>query len=110
MCMLRSEFEEAEGYHDLASQIAGKLVNLEFKVDNMEKVGVARVAQGKNASAAEVWNNGIGLCKEGDYFMRWRTIAERLVALHTLRGSQSQLHAAERELADAERACRERYG
>lgn len=110
MCMLRSEYEEAEGYHDLASQIAGKLVNLEFKVDNMEKVGVARVAQGKNAGAAEIWNNGIGLCKEGDYFMRWRTIAERLVALHTLRGSQSQLHAAEGELAAAERACRERYG
>ena len=110
MCMLRAEYEESEGYHDLASQIAGKVVSLEYKVDNMEKVGIARYAQGKYAGAAEVWKNGIGLCKEGDYFIRWKTLAERLVNLHTLHGKESQLREAEVELAEANRVCRERYG
>lgn len=110
VCAARGEYAEAEEYFDLASQIAGKLVSLEFKVDCMEKIGMTREARGKSAAAAEVWKNGIALCKEGDYFIRQRTIAERLVNLYRTQRMPDREIEAQLELDLAERACRERYG
>jgi hypothetical protein len=110
VCMARGELQEAEEYWDLASQIAGKLVSLEFKVDCMEKIGAAREARGKYAGAAEIWMNGIALCKEGDYLVRQRTIAERLVTMYRNQRMLERQREAELELAQADRACKERYG
>ena len=64
-CMTLGQPGEAEAYYDMASQIAGKFLNLEFKADCMEKVGIARQVSGNSASAAEVWRNAIGLCRDG---------------------------------------------
>jgi hypothetical protein len=109
VCMTLGQPGEAEAYYDMASQIAGKFLNLEFKADCMEKVGIAREVSGNRASAAEVWLNAIGLCRDGDYFFRMKTVAERLVALTKQSGTQSELREANDQLAYAEQMCRERY-
>jgi hypothetical protein len=109
VCMALGQPGEAEAYYDMASQIAGKFLNLEFKADCMEKVGIARQVSGNSASAAEVWRNAIGLCKDGDYFLRMKTIAERLVALTKQSGTLAEAREANDHLAYADRMCRERY-
>lgn len=108
-CMTLGQPGEAEAYYDMASQIAGKFLNLEFKADCMEKVGIARQVSGNSASAAEVWRNAIGLCRDGDYFLRMKTVAERLVALTTQSGTVAEKRDANDQLAYADRMCRERY-
>jgi hypothetical protein len=109
VCMTLNQVSEAEGFFDMASQIAGRFLNLEFKADCMEKVGIAREVAGRHASAAEVWQNAIGLCRDGDYFIRMRTVAERLIALRKARGTPQEVRDAETHLAFAEQKCKERY-
>lgn len=109
VCMALNQVSDAEGFFDMASQIAGKFLNLEFKADCMEKVGIAREVAGRYSAAAEVWQNGIGLCRDGDYFFRMKSIAERLVALRSRRGTPQEVREAELHLAFAEQKCRERY-
>jgi hypothetical protein len=109
VCLTLGLFGDAEGFFELASQIAGQFLHLEFKADCMEKVGIARQSSGNPASAAEVWQHALGLCRDGDYFLRMRTVAERLVALRRARGSQQELREAQTQWAYAEQMCRERY-
>jgi MalT-like TPR region len=108
-CMARKEFEEAEGYYDMASQIAGKLLNLEYKCDNMEKLGIARASRNQVAGAVEIWKLAIGICQEGDYFVRWRSILDHMIALYQKIGLTADLREVERERAGVARICKERY-
>lgn len=108
-CMVLKEFEEAAGYYDMASQIAGKLLNLEYKCDNMEKVGIARASHNDVGAAVKIWKLAIGICKEGDYFIRWRSILDHMIALYGKIGLGSEQREAERERAGVDQICKERY-
>ncbi|MBC8071251.1 MAG: hypothetical protein IAG13_23200 [Deltaproteobacteria bacterium] len=108
-CMVIEHHEEAAGYYDMASQIAGKLLNLEYKCDNMEKVGIARASRNDVAGAVEIWKLAIGICKEGDYFTRWRSILDHSIALYAGVGLVEDKRDAERERAGVDRICKERY-
>jgi hypothetical protein len=109
VCMTLNQVGEAEGFYDMASQIAGRFLNLEFKADCMEKVGIAREVAHRYASADEIWVNTIGLCRDGDYFLRMRSVAERLVTLRSQHGTPKQQREAQEHLAFAEQKCKERY-
>lgn len=101
-CMHRKEYEEAEGYYDLASQIAGKLMNLEFKCDMMEKVGIARQARKNIGGAVQIWTLGVERCKDGNYYHRWKSILDRLVLVYDQAGMRKEKREAERERAGLE--------
>lgn len=109
VCMMQREYAEAEGYYDTASQIAGKLLNLEYKCDNMEKLGIARASRNEVGKAVEIWKLAIGICQEGDYFIRWRSILDHLIALYARIGLTADQRDAERERAGVDRICKERY-
>lgn len=108
-CMVLREFEEAAGYYDMASQIAGKLLNLEYKCDNMEKLGIARASLNDAGEAVRIWRLAIGLCKEGDYFIRWRSILDHMIALYQAIGMRAELREATNERAGVDQICKERY-
>jgi len=74
-------FDDVLEYYAMASEIAGKLCNLPFKCDVMEKMGVVMFNQGDVAAADIVWRQCLKLCLEGEYEDRAATVAERLAKL-----------------------------
>ena len=108
-CMARKEYREAADYFDMASQVAGKLLSLEFKCDQMEKLGLARAANRDTGGAVTIWEQAIGICKEGEYFIRWRSILANMAAFYGDLGIDQKQREAQREHAAIDRICKERY-
>jgi hypothetical protein len=95
--MRLKSFGEAEGYYDNASQIAGKLVNLEYKCDMMEKVGLARWGKRDIGGAVQIWKLGIERCKDGHYLMRWKSILDHMAVLYGENHQVAEQREAQRD-------------
>jgi hypothetical protein len=99
VCMARREFEEAEGYFGVGSEVAGGLVNIQYKADMMEKIGLAREAQGKLAEAIEIWKLARDRCADAHYLLRWRSVLDNLARVYAGAG-----RSGERAVVEDERA------
>lgn len=98
-CSLQLEhWQDAEGYFDLANQVAGKAVNPFAKCDCLEKLGVARAGQQNFAGAIEAWNVALGLTEQVAYFPRRRSVLERLVAVYASANMSKEQRICEAEL------------
>ena len=97
VCMRLEEYDQAEGYYDNASQVAGGLLNLEFKCDMMEKVGMAQRAQQRVGDAVATWKLTIDRCKDADYFLRWGSTLDNLIDAYDEAGMTAERRQAQRE-------------
>lgn len=84
-CLALQRFAEAEGYFDLASALAGKLMNAYAKADAIELRGAAERAQGgakKLGKAIESWETCRRLCERFAYEDRWTSVLQHELALY----------------------------
>ena len=109
VCMATKDYREAEGYLDIASQIAGTLLSLELKCDLMEKIGLARSASHDVGGAVKIWRQAIEICRQGDYFVRWRSILANMAAFYGRCGLGHERREVQLEHDAIDRICKERY-
>ncbi len=102
VCMERGEHAEAEGYFGIASETAGALVNIQYKADMMEKVGLARAAQGNLGGAVEIWRLARDRCEDAHYLIRWRSVLAHLAQTYASGGLEAERRAAEQERAQVQ--------
>ncbi|AKJ30913.1 hypothetical protein [Caldimonas brevitalea] len=93
-----SRWGDAEGYYELASRLAGKLLFTNAKIEAMEQQGAALAAQGKPVDAAKLWIDAKGLCRAFDCFDAWRSLLDRLRDLYAGMGMQPEVATCELEL------------
>jgi MalT-like TPR region len=98
-CLTLGENDEAERYLDQASRLASKLNNPYAKCEAMEKLGIARLRQGKAQQAADVWLKGKELARQFGNEERSRLILEHLIASCEQTGLESRRSEFEREHA-----------
>jgi hypothetical protein len=73
-----AELEEALGYYDLASLIAGKLCNVQYKVDLLRKIGDVLVDMAEPAAGWQKWQEGLALAIDIDDSTRTHGLLHRL--------------------------------
>ncbi len=98
-CLAQSRDEEAEGYLQHASALAGKLNNPYAKADALEKLGVARFRQAKVQPAVDAWLAGKDLACQFGYDERARSILDHLIVACENAGLEAQRHELARERA-----------
>jgi hypothetical protein len=96
-CLSLQQYDEAEGYLALANQCAGRLISPYAKIEAMEKLGVAQLAQHNAAEAAETWRTAKDLCRQFGFVERGRAILDRLITLYAQAGRRQQAKEYERE-------------
>lgn len=99
-CLELTQYEEAEGYFDFSNQAAGKTFNIYAKCDAMEKLGMAQEKQEKHESALDIWRKGLSLSKEYDYWIRAKSILERLTESSKAQGLDEEHQAYLAELSE----------
>ena len=99
LCLRLEQYDEAEGYLELADRCAGRLVFLNAKIDAMENLGAAQFGAGKPAEAARTWDAAKNLCREFDCHEPWRSILDRLIALHSGASMHDRAEVYRREKA-----------
>ncbi len=98
-CIHLEQWEEAEGYLNLASQVATVLHQLWAKCDILDKLGVAMVSVGKNADAMVQWRACADLSCELKYYERAESAQEHLSAMYGAAQMPLEQQQAETELA-----------
>jgi tetratricopeptide (TPR) repeat protein len=98
----------AEGFFDIAQQIAGKLLNAFAKGDVLEKQGVARDEAGDHAGAIQVWKDASALCETFGYHERRRAVLEHLITAYKRAGQDAERRACEAELDAVRQAMKEK--
>ncbi len=97
-CIELEQWEEAEGYLELADQTTTALNQLWAKCDVLDKLGVVRVARGKNADAMVCWRACTDLSCELKYYERAESAQEHLIAMYAAAEMPEEQTVAEAEL------------
>jgi tetratricopeptide (TPR) repeat protein len=101
------DFATAEGFFDIAQQIAGKLLNAFAKGDVLEKQGIARDKGGDHAGAIQVWKDASTLCETFGYDERRCAVLERLITAYERVAFTAERRACEAELEAVHKAMKE---
>jgi tetratricopeptide (TPR) repeat protein len=96
-CLRLEQFEEAEGYLNLADQTAGKLISPYAKITALEKLGVAQLGQRKAIMAVQSWIAAKDLCLEFECPQLALPILDRLIAAYSKAGRSLEAKAYELE-------------
>lgn len=75
--------DEAVGYLELASTIAGKLCNAPFKTFVMEKIGILHARHGKPQQAYDIWSAALALARDDADETRVASLQEHLATVLT---------------------------
>lgn len=104
VCLELQEWAEAEGYLDLADQVASKTFQASAKCDIMDRHGVALLAVGRTAEARAKWRAAADLSREVGHPTRCESALEHLVGLFERARLPEEAKAHRRELAEVRRA------
>ncbi|HLV64301.1 MAG TPA: tetratricopeptide repeat protein [Polyangiaceae bacterium] len=96
-CLELRRWAEAEGYLHYANELAGKLYDPYAKCEAMEKLGLARLAQGKVDACMDIWVKGKELAKQFGHDQGARSILDRMIALCRAARLDARADALERE-------------
>ncbi|WKB53294.1 tetratricopeptide repeat protein [Eleftheria terrae] len=104
-CLQLGQYAEAEGYYELASRSAGKLLFSNAKIEAMEQQGVALAAQGRPVEAARLWIDAKGLCEQFGCTDPHRALLGRLRGLYASLQMEPEVKACDEELATLDRGA-----
>lgn len=102
-CLAQEEWEEAEGYLDLADKVASRTLLAPPKCEIMERLGLALLGSGKTNDAIRKWRAAADLSLELGLADRYESLLRHLVAVFRAKGMRDDQQRHERELADAQR-------
>ncbi len=117
VCLRQHEWEEGEGYLDLAGQIAGKTLQTFTLCDVLERRGIALRALGRTADARGLWRASVDLSREVQHYERAISVLGHLVALFDearmrdeKQAHEEELRQVHEELAGRDAAHKEKFG
>ncbi|MDD1620675.1 MAG: tetratricopeptide repeat protein [Methylococcaceae bacterium] len=96
-CLQLNQFEEAEGYLNLADQTAGKLISPFAKISALEKLGAAQLGQRKAIMAVQTWIAAKDLCLEFECPQLAVPILDRLISAYAMAGRSVEAKAYQLE-------------
>lgn len=100
LCLRREEWVEAEGYLNLADQVASKTMQIYAKCDIMEQHGVALLYVGKPVEARTKWRATADLSREFKHYTRSESALRRLMAYFEAAHMAAERQACARELEE----------
>ena len=104
-CLELDRNQEAAGYLEHASALAGKLNDPYTKCDAMEKHGQALWRCGKDKEAEQTWLDGKGLAQQFGYRDRVLSILDLLITMYNLSNQPRRGKEIEREKRTLERGA-----
>lgn len=109
VCLRLNEWVEAEGYLDLADQIATKTLQTTAKCDILERHGIALRALGRVTEAQQKWRACADLSREFQHHERAESVLGHLIALfrEARMREEERKHEQELELVRHERHHRD---
>lgn len=102
LCLRREEWVEAEGYLNLADQVASHTMQIYAKCDIMEQHGIALLSVGKPVEARTKWRAAADLSREVKHYTRSESALRRLMAYFEAERMPAERQACARELAEVE--------
>lgn len=117
VCLRLHQWQEAEGYLDLAGQIARKALQTGTLCDVFERRGIALRALGRVAEAQALWRASVDLSRQTQYGERAVSVLGHLIALfdearmsEEKRAHEDELRQVRREIAARDEAHAKKFG
>lgn len=117
VCLRLHHWQEAEGYLDLAGQIARKALQTGTLCDVLERRGIALRALGRPAEAQSLWRASVDLSRQTQYGERAVSVLGHLIALFDearmtaeRRAHEDELRQVRREIAARDEAHAAKFG
>jgi tetratricopeptide (TPR) repeat protein len=98
VCLRLNQWVEAEGYLNLADQIATKTLQTTAKCDILERHGIALRALGRVADAQKKWRACVDLSREFQHHERAESVLGHLIALFREAQMRDEVRKHEQEL------------
>jgi len=99
ICLQLGHYAEAESYADSGAKVANAAISPTVYADMFEKKGDAQLAQNKAAEGLASYKKCEELCKQYEYFYRWKSVLTRQIEFYRRNGMNVQLRESEHQLA-----------
>jgi tetratricopeptide (TPR) repeat protein len=86
VCSLLGSHAEAESYAQSGGALAGAMLNSALYAHFEELAGDAQLAQGNREGAVATYEHAVVLARAYDQFIVWRSVLDKLAALHARAG------------------------